>query len=309
MEILAAIGHHRAFGHELNHEPGRSMNVHSAAAATKSAKAAWSGINVYVRDLVWRSSPAWHDISLRAPAVHVILDEIGGRCELRTLPDRPIEAEFYGPRAIGYMPADVPLFIYSVQAREARLASFELDLHEIERLAPGSAHRIAQAPPRLMFSDVRIRECALLLASECTEPGNGARYGEGIARSLLASVLDAITNRAPQGRHLSRQQFAAAEKFIDDRLKETVSIEDIAATTELSPATFSRAFSRSTGSTPQRWHMQARVRRAQCLMLDNRSHSLAEIASMTGFADPSHFSRTFNQIIGTTPREWLRKRS
>jgi AraC family transcriptional regulator len=285
------------------------MNVHGAAAVTKSAKSAWSGINVYVRDLVWRNAPAWHDISFRAPAVHVILDEIGGRCELRTLPDQPIEAEFYGPRAIGYVPADVPAFIYSAQAREARLASFEFDLHEIERLAPGSAHRIAQATPRLMFSDVRIRECASLLASECTEPGNSPQYGEGVARSMLASVLDAISTRTLQGRHLSRRQFAAAEKFIDDRLKETVSNEDIAATTDLSPATFSRAFSRSTGSTPQRWHMQARVRRAQCLMLDNRSHSLAEIAAMTGFADPSHFSRTFNQVIGTTPRAWLRKRS
>jgi AraC family transcriptional regulator len=285
------------------------MNMHSVVAVVKSAKASWSGINVCVSDLVWRSVPAWHDVSSSAPVVHSILEEVGGRCELRAVPDEAAESEFYGPSAIGYVPADVPAFIYSAQIREARLASFEFDLHAIERVAPGSAQRIALAAPRLMFSDARIRECASLLASECAEPGNGARYGEGVAQSLLASVLDAITNRAPQGRHLSRQQFAAVEKFIDERLKETVSVEDIAATTELSPATFSRAFSRSTGSSPQRWHMQARVRRAQRLMIDNRSHSLADIAAMTGFADPSHFSRTFSQIIGTTPREWLRKRS
>ena len=44
-------------------------------------------------------------------------------------------------------------------------------------------------------------------------------------------------------------------------------------------------------------------------VVQNPTESLAEIASLVGFSDSSHFSRAFLEIVGTTPSAWLRQRS
>jgi AraC family transcriptional regulator len=54
--------------------------------------------------------------------------------------------------------------------------------------------------------------------------------------------------------------------------------------------------------------MDARVRSAQRLMIDDLSTSLAEVAALTGFSDQSHFSRAFQEIVGLTPTAWLHQR-
>jgi transcriptional regulator GlxA family with amidase domain len=54
--------------------------------------------------------------------------------------------------------------------------------------------------------------------------------------------------------------------------------------------------------------MDARVRLAQRLMVDDPALSLASIAVRSGFADQSHFSRAFLDILGTTPTAWLHQR-
>jgi AraC-like DNA-binding protein len=54
--------------------------------------------------------------------------------------------------------------------------------------------------------------------------------------------------------------------------------------------------------------MDARVRFAQRLMVDNPALSLSLIASRSGFADQSHFSRAFLDILGITPTAWLHQR-
>ena len=84
--------------------------------------------------------------------------------------------------------------------------------------------------------------------------------------------------------------------------------ESLAHLADSSPTQFGRAFRESTGLSPQRWQMDARVRFAQRLMVDNPALSLSLIASQSGFADQSHFSRAFLDILGTTPTAWLHQR-
>lgn len=75
----------------------------------------------------------------------------------------------------------------------------------------------------------------------------------------------------------------------------------------LSQSHFSRAFKASTGMAPYRWQLDARIRRAQALLLDTRA-SLDEVAEATGFADAVHFGRTFRKLTGATPAAWRRDR-
>ena len=56
-----------------------------------------------------------------------------------------------------------------------------------------------------------------------------------------------------------------------------------------------------------RSQLDARVRRAQALLIDTRA-SLDQVAETTGFADAVHFGRTFRKITGATPAAWRRDR-
>jgi transcriptional regulator GlxA family with amidase domain len=121
---------------------------------------------------------------------------------------------------------------------------------------------------------------------------------------------------APLGRTKSRssvkltgEHFAAVLAHINDHLDQSTAVKDLAQISNMSPAQFGRSFQEATGMSLQRWQMDARIRSAQRLMMDDPTESLAAIAVLVGFSDSSHFSRAFLEIVGTTPSAWLRQRT
>jgi transcriptional regulator GlxA family with amidase domain len=75
----------------------------------------------------------------------------------------------------------------------------------------------------------------------------------------------------------------------------------------LSRSHFGRAFKASLGTSPHRWLVALRVRRAQEL-LEGTSESLSDIALICGFSDQSHLTRTFHASTGVSPGAWRRRR-
>jgi len=108
---------------------------------------------------------------------------------------------------------------------------------------------------------------------------------------------------------LTGERFAEAIAHINDHLDQSTAVKDLARISRLSPAQFGRSFQDATGMSLQRWQMDARIRSAQRLMVDDPTESLAAIAALVGFSDSSHFSRAFLEVVGTTPSAWLRQRT
>jgi AraC family transcriptional regulator len=108
---------------------------------------------------------------------------------------------------------------------------------------------------------------------------------------------------------LTGERFAEVTAYINDHLDQRTAIDDLAQISNLLPPQFGRSFQDATGMSLQRWQMDARIRSAQRLLVDDPSEPLAAIASLVGFSDSSHFSRAFLEIVGTTPSAWLRQRS
>ncbi|MGF6753589.1 helix-turn-helix transcriptional regulator [Paraburkholderia sp. GAS42] len=102
---------------------------------------------------------------------------------------------------------------------------------------------------------------------------------------------------------LAPWQEMRAKAMIDAHLEDGLSILELAAACELSPAYFCRAFRRSTGHAPHQWLIRRRIDVARDL-LARSSLSIAEIAISCGFADQSHFTRVFSHVTGITPRAW-----
>ncbi len=71
----------------------------------------------------------------------------------------------------------------------------------------------------------------------------------------------------------------------------------------LSRGYFVKAFYQTTGLPPHRWLIVQRVERAKEWMR-NPNLPLSMIADACGFADQSHFSRTFMRLTGVSPRRW-----
>jgi AraC-like DNA-binding protein len=97
----------------------------------------------------------------------------------------------------------------------------------------------------------------------------------------------------------------ACEKLESD-LGGKISLDRIAAEFGLSVSHFSRAFRVSTGLPPHQWLLRQRVNTAKQLM-GVRDLPLSEIAISAGFANQSHFTRVFSQIVGASPAAWRRE--
>lgn len=79
----------------------------------------------------------------------------------------------------------------------------------------------------------------------------------------------------------------------------------IAAAAGCSRAHLYRAFARR-GTTFANVLRDVRLSKARALLLGPRPRSIAQVATLTGYADQSSFSRAFHAAIGVTPREWCR---
>jgi AraC family transcriptional regulator len=85
-----------------------------------------------------------------------------------------------------------------------------------------------------------------------------------------------------------------------------VRLGELSAIVGLSQSQFGRAFKASTGLSPHQWQLNARITKAQELLLSG-ALSLSEVALITGFAEQSHFTRVFKSVTGTSPAVWRRE--
>jgi AraC family transcriptional regulator len=81
----------------------------------------------------------------------------------------------------------------------------------------------------------------------------------------------------------------------------------LASLTGLSASQFGRAFKVSTGTTPHKWHLAARIEYAKLLLAD-QSKRLVDIALDAGFSEQSHFTRAFTAANGLSPNAWRHSR-
>lgn len=110
---------------------------------------------------------------------------------------------------------------------------------------------------------------------------------------LLANKLKNITNDS-------------YSKDVKHKLLEvpetSISIEDMSNEICVSSFHMIRQFKKEVGLTPHQFQIQCRIRKAQKMLLSNRT--IAEVALDTGFCDQSHFVRCFKKIVGMTPSSY-----
>lgn len=89
-------------------------------------------------------------------------------------------------------------------------------------------------------------------------------------------------------------------EYVEQHFTEKILSVTLATIAGVSPGHFNRAFRQSTGFSPHQYLMQQRVAAATQL-LEKTNRSLVDVALETGFANQSHFCRTYAVATGETP--------
>jgi AraC-like DNA-binding protein len=131
------------------------------------------------------------------------------------------------------------------------------------------------------------------------------QMGVTMATYLMEQYGGALTPSPRRARLLSRHHEERAKEVLRARMDGEISIAEVADACGLSRSYFIRAFRETTGLTPHQWLMQQRIEMARGLMADSLK-PLAEIATICGFADQSHFTRVFTRAAGMPPGSWRR---
>jgi AraC-like DNA-binding protein len=119
--------------------------------------------------------------------------------------------------------------------------------------------------------------------------------------SLLSAVLDLMARETPRPPVLSpavsRTRDALHERFADE-----VPLEQLAEIAGMSKCHLVHLFHKEVGLPPHAYQIQLRVARARQLVA--AGVPLAEVATLTGFADQSHLTRLFKRVVGIPPGQY-----
>lgn len=119
---------------------------------------------------------------------------------------------------------------------------------------------------------------------------------EGLVLEMLALV--ARPERAPERR--PPDWLTRVEDLLKNSFQENLTIGEVAAQVSVNPAYLSRVFRQFHHRAIGDYLHDLRVQFA-CQQLADPDVALSAIASASGFADQSHFTRVFKQCTGMTP--------
>jgi AraC family transcriptional regulator len=165
-------------------------------------------------------------------------------------------------------------------------------------------------PPRLFFEDPALWSTVLKLKRSLDRQTHADRaYVEAIGVVLVHELVRLNGAAGPidppvLGGLASWQQRIIAA-YIEEHLAEKVSLATLAKLARLSPHHFCRAFKKSFGSPPHRYHNGRRIEHAKTL-LAKREASVTDVGLTIGFGETSSFSAVFRKETGLTPTQYRR---
>ncbi len=175
----------------------------------------------------------------------------------------------------------------------------QFELAELRRLLDGAGRGIAfppetgeaaEEPMRRLLSDTGMKKMVSLF-----------RLLEILCS---ASRFKSLSGESPEGTcEITDSRLTEVCSFVSDNFYRAIPVKEVAAVAKMSPHSFSRFFSRSTGSGFVDYVNQVRTNKA-CYLLRETDHQINEIVFECGFATVSNFNKQFRKHAGMSARDY-----
>ena len=121
-------------------------------------------------------------------------------------------------------------------------------------------------------------------------------------RKLEQALLEDRSVSRNSGRRFP-QWLERVRNILEQRFAEPYNLSEIAAEAGVHPVHLAREFRKYYGTSVGEYLRRVRIEYACRELMDSNS-AVTNIAFAAGFADQSHFSRTFKRLCGTTPGKY-----
>ncbi len=129
----------------------------------------------------------------------------------------------------------------------------------------------------------------------------------GSAAELFDYMIRTLTRSFEKAARLKRQDenrpIRVARKYVEEHYGEMLTLEQVSAVAELSPAYLSTQFKKSTGMTFLEYLSRVRMEEAKKL-LKGTSRTVADICGQVGYSDVRYFTKSFTKYAGLKPNEY-----
>ena len=136
-------------------------------------------------------------------------------------------------------------------------------------------------------------------------------YGSEVATQLARQLVVPPQRDGGQAQFIeqplpaldSSNLFADTLAWLQEHLDESVTVEDLAVRSAMSPRTFARRFVATTGTTPYQWLLRQRVQLAQRL-LEASDLSIEIVAEKSGLGTAGNLRKHFSRLVHTSPQAY-----
>ena len=104
----------------------------------------------------------------------------------------------------------------------------------------------------------------------------------------------------------NRRLIEQITKYIRNNFKGNLTLEEISKAVFLSPYYLSHIFKEEQGITIMDYVTTVRIEEAKRLLREPQ-YNILQIAELTGYSDPSYFSKVFRKVIGMSPTQFKNK--
>jgi two-component system, response regulator YesN len=228
------------------------------------------------------------------------------------------QLQFLGMDATGDLAMAVIHVVERVAAAQSGERERRLALYAVRSVVEES---FAEFTPRWVFMDEH--EDIVVLARSRGGPawtGAAARSDARVVPSLCQALIvaQAVVEDAPLGVPETHEALSSevssrsghqnlvllAQRYIDAHYRTpALSLEEVAASTQISPGYLSRLLKRETGFSFVDYLTRVRITRAMEIM-NNPAVKVYEVAEAVGYQSQHYFSRAFKRVFGRSPVEY-----
>ena len=212
-------------------------------------------------------------------------EKIGGKCFERV------------PTTLVYYPPDVSHG--EKHFTNGRHFLVEIDFKNLERVREYGKHL---SEPVLLNGGSALWLAARMYREFSERDEFSALVLESISTELLITASRQVTRRPERE---PPPWLAQVKEYLRENFSDPPGLDDLAKAVSIHPTHLARVFRQFERCTVGDYIRKVRINYARQRMLGS-SEPLVEIALAAGFADQTHFTRSFKRITGMTPTEFRR---